>query len=293
MILVTGPTGNTGKLVVAGLQQRGLPFRAMVRSEARQKELEALGIPTVYGDFLKPESLRAALTGVQKAFLVCTPDERLVPCETNFITAARAAGVELLVKCGAHSAHPESGSPNLRFHAEVEAFLHRSGVPHTIVRPHGFMQTFFWMTAPMVLQHGILSYPAGDGPIPLIDVRDVGEALLKVLTEPGYENRTFSLTGPQALSGVEMAEILSRTFGRSITYVESRLEDLDGLMRQMGVPDAPRHHVLWCFREQRAGHFAYTSQDHRELGLTLRTYAEFAADLLTGMTGSATSDFVS
>lgn len=291
MIVVTGATGNTGKLVVAGLQEKGIPFRAMVRSAMKQKELEAQGIPAVLGDFEDPDSLREALSGASKAFLVCTPDERLVRCESNFIRVAAEVGIQHIVRCGAYATAPDSESPNLRFHARVEEVLRDSGIAHTVIRPHGFMQTFFWMSAPLVMQQGILSYPAGDGPMPLIDVRDVGAALLKVLTEPGYENRSFNLTGPEALTPRQMAETLSQALGRSVTYVDSRLEDLDGLMRHMGVPDAPREHVLWCFREQRAGRFAYTSQDHLALGIPLRSFAEFATDLAAGLTGGATSNF--
>lgn len=293
MILVTGPTGNTGQLVVAGLRERGIPLRAMVRSPEHQRALEAAGVPTVLGDFERPETLRAALAGVEKAYLVCTPDERLVRCETNFIRAAADAGLEHLVYGGAYATDPGSGSPNLRLHAAAEAVLRESGVPYTLMRPHGFMQTFFWMSAPLVLQQGILSYPAGDGPIPLIDVRDVGAAVLAVLTEPGarHHGKSYNLTGPEALTGVQMAEALTRGLGRPIRYVDAPLEQLDAVMRQLGVPDAPREHVLWCFREQRAGRFGYTSRDHEALGLRLRSYAEFAADLARGETGTATSNF--
>lgn len=291
MILVTGPTGNTGKQVLDGLRARGIPVRAMLRSQARAAELAAQGIDTVLGDFEEPDTLRRALGGVDKAFLVCTPDERLVRCETNFIAAACDAGVRHIVKMGAYGASLDAASPNLRMHAQVEQALVASGLAYTIVRPHGFMQTWFWMSAPLVMQQGILSYPAGDGPIPLIDVRDVGPALIRALTEPGFENRAFNLTGPQAIRPSEMAQILTQALGRPIGYVDSDLDGLNLIMRQMCVPDAPREHVLWAFREQRAGRMNYTSRDHEAFGLRLHSFADFAADLATGLTGTATSNF--
>ena len=87
-ILLTGATGNTGQFIVQELKQRGVPFKALARSEKRRAELAAAGVPTVAGDFNDPASLEAALSGVTTAYLVCTPDERLIPCETAFITAA-------------------------------------------------------------------------------------------------------------------------------------------------------------------------------------------------------------
>lgn len=291
MIVVTGPTGNTGRQVVEGLRQRNIPFRALVRSEERARQLGEQGIATVRADFTRPETLVPALSGATAAFLVCTPDARLLDCELNFIRAAQQAGVAHIVKCGAHSAAPDSPSPNLRMHAAVEDALRKSGLRYTIIRPHGFMQTFFWMSAPLIYGPGILSFPAGDGPIPLIDVRDVGPALLKALLEPELAGRAYDLTGPQALTPQQMAAALSDAMGRPIQYVESRLEDLDATMRQLGVPDAPREHVLWVFREQRAGRFNYTSRDHEALGLPLRSFAEFAADMIAGRTAVALSDF--
>lgn len=270
---------------------RGVPLRAMTRSEAKRRALEASGISAVIGDFDKPDTLRAALEGVDTAYLVCTPDERLVTCESHFIAAAKAAGVKKIVKCGAHSTGHDSGSPNLRMHAVVEDALRASGITYTILRPHGFMQTFFAMTAPLVMQQGIMSYPAGDGPIPLIDVRDVGEIALRALIQPGFENQAYDLTGPAALTPTQMAASLAKAFGRPITYVEAPEEAEDGALRQLGVPDAPRNHVLWCFREQRAKRLDYVSKGHEAFGIRLRTYDEFAADLAAGKTGTATSDF--
>lgn len=290
MIVVTGPAGNTGKQVVDGLLRRKVPFRAMVRSEARQRELEARNIPVVRGDFRDAGSLRAALEGAEKAYLVCTPDERLVDCEVRFIEIAKASGVKHVVKCSAHSASHEIESPNLRMHAVIEDALRSSGMTYTILRPHGFMQTFFWMSAPLVFEQGILAYPAGDGAIPLIDVRDVGPAAIRALLEPGFEG-TYDFTGPEPLTGAQMAATLSTALGKTITYADMPEEALDEVMRQVGVPDAPRNHVLWCFRAQKAGKLAQTSNGHVPFGITLRTFADFASDLAAGRTGTATSDF--
>lgn len=293
MIAVTGPLGNTGRLVVEGLSARGVPFRALTRSEAKQKELQGKGVEAVIADFTQPDTLARALDGVHTAYLVCTPDERLVPCETGFIAAAKAAGVKRVVKCSAHTAGHQAESPNLRAHAVVEDALRASGLGWTILRPHGFMQTFFWMTAPMVMGEGKLSYASGDNPIPLIDVRDVGAIAVEALTNPRYDGRAYDLTGPEALTPSRQAEAFARALGRPVVFQDMPLEVVDGMMRQLGVPDAPREHVLWCFRSWRAGAFDYVDRGHEAFGVVLHTYAEFAADLVAGRTGVGPSDFAS
>ena len=119
-ILLTGATGNTGRAIAEQLTKRGVPFVAMVRSDGRRRELEALGMTTIHGDFDDPESLERALAGIEKAYLVCTPDEHLIPREGAFIRAAASAGVRLVVKCSAYLAALDGPTQNLRSHGEIE-----------------------------------------------------------------------------------------------------------------------------------------------------------------------------
>ena len=159
-ILLTGATGNTGRIVAERLRERGHSFVGLTRSEARRRELEALGIDAVMGDFDEPESLGPALAGIDSAYLVCTPDEWLIPREVAFIRAARQAGVRRVVKCSAYGADLLGPSQNLRAHAAIEAELAGSGLEYTVVRPHGFMQTFTLLNWPMIVKAGAMSMPA-------------------------------------------------------------------------------------------------------------------------------------
>ena len=123
-ILITGATGNTGRVVAAELLGRvgpELSIVAMARGEASRARLAARGLPTVHGDFDDPASLVRALAGVTRAYLVFTPDERLIARETAFITAARAAGVRHIVKCSAYMADIDGETQNLRSHGEARS----------------------------------------------------------------------------------------------------------------------------------------------------------------------------
>jgi len=76
-VLVTGATGNTGRALVDALTRRGAPVRAMVRSGADRGKLPA-GVPAVVADFDDPESIAAALTGAERAYLVTPSSEQHV-----------------------------------------------------------------------------------------------------------------------------------------------------------------------------------------------------------------------
>jgi uncharacterized protein YbjT (DUF2867 family) len=288
-ILLTGATGNTGQVVAEQLRARGVAFTAMARSEPNRRTLEAAGTPTIAGDFDDPRTLERALAGIEKAYLVCTPDEHLVRRETAFIRAAKAAGVRLIVKCSAFSAAPLAVSQNLRSHATIERELSDSGLDYTIVRPHGFMQTFTMFNWRMIQEAGVLSMPAGDGGIPLIDVRDVAAVVTLALTEPGHAGKAYDITGPAVLNMYEQAEILARVLGRPITYVPGSERQLEMLMKLFGVPPVPAEHVLEIFRMQREHAMEQTTSTLRELGIEPIDYESFVRDLVTGRTGGGNS----
>ena len=91
MILITGGTGTTGGDIVRQLAGRG-GVRAMVRDPGRAGFMGEAGIEVVRGDFDRPETLEAALEGVERALLLSPPDPRTVEHQTNFIEAAKRAG---------------------------------------------------------------------------------------------------------------------------------------------------------------------------------------------------------
>lgn len=288
-ILLTGATGNTGRVIAEGLAARGIPFVAMARSDARRRELEAAGIATVHGDFDDPPSLDRALANIEKAYLVCTPDEQLVPRETAFIDAAKRAGLRGLVKCSAFWAGTDGPTQNLRAHGRIEQALVASGVPYTIVRPHGFMQTFTLFNWTMIDKAGALSMPAGDGGIPLVDVRDVATVALRALTEPGHEGKAYDLTGPEVLTAADQAAILQRVLGKPVTYLPGSERQLELVMRLLGVPPVPAEHVVKIFRLQREHRMEETTSTLQELGITPITYEQFVRDLVAGRTGGGNS----
>jgi uncharacterized protein YbjT (DUF2867 family) len=288
-ILLTGATGNTGRVIAERLRERGQPFVALARSAARQRELEAVGIDVVLGDFDDPDSLPGALRGIERAYLVCTPDERLIPRELAFIRAAQQVGVRHLVKCSAFAADLSGPSQNLRSHGAIERELIDSGLDFTILRPHGFMQTFTLINWHMIQTAGVISLPAGDGGIPLIDVRDVAEVAVRALTEPGHAGRIYDLTGPEVLDMHQQAAILEAELGRPITYIPGAQWQLVMLMRLLGVPPTASEHAAKVFALQRAHAFEQTTSTLQELGITPTTYAQFIRDLLAGHTGGGNS----
>src|SRR4029077_11318261 len=96
MILVTGASGNVGKMVLQEVARSGAKHRAMYRSAAEAAKARS-GTESVIADFAKPETLAAAVRGVDSVYLVCSPIPDLVQLESNMIDACVAGGVKHVV----------------------------------------------------------------------------------------------------------------------------------------------------------------------------------------------------
>lgn len=288
--LLVGATGNTGAPLAALLAERGERFTCLARTRARAAALERLGYTTVVADLDRPETLSAAFDArPDRAYLVCTPDERMVDRECALIDAAKAAGVSRVVKLSAYLAAPDAPTKNLRDHAIIEAHLAASGMEWTSLRPHGFMQTFVLISLDFVKGAGLYLHSAGDGAMALVDVRDVGLAAAKVLLEDGHDGQIYDLTGPEGLTFQQQAEQLAVAFGRPVTYVNGDEASLERGMRFMGVAPQSIEHATIIMRLCREHRIGDVRDGMARLGIAPRSFATFCADLVARRTGGGNS----
>src|SRR5215472_6728973 len=106
MILVTGATGTNGRELVKQLAAMGQSVRALVRDPAKASNLKSPSVELIAGEFDRPETIRAALKGVDKAFLLTPVAEHFVSWQKTFIEAARQENVKHLVKFSGMGAGP-------------------------------------------------------------------------------------------------------------------------------------------------------------------------------------------
>lgn len=214
MILVTGATGTVGSEVVRQLAIRGEPTRAFVRNVATARGRLDQGVELVEGDLDRIDTIAAALGGVDRVFLVTRQDLRQVEWEERVIDAAARAGVARLVKLSVFRADRQSPLQIARQHRQAEEKLEQSSLEGTIVRPVFFMQNILAM-----IRSGVLATAARDGRVAMVDARDVAGVAVTALTSNGHAGKTYTLTGPQALSFDEVARTLSQRIGTTIPHV--------------------------------------------------------------------------
>jgi nucleoside-diphosphate-sugar epimerase len=99
MIVVTGATGLSGSIVIREFARHKTPLRALVRNRARARALETLAtVEFVEADMLRPETLGAALDGVDRVLMISSPDPQMVETQCTFIDASKKASVRHIVK---------------------------------------------------------------------------------------------------------------------------------------------------------------------------------------------------
>ena len=277
MILVTGATGLNGSALIRILSARGVPVRGMTRDATRAAALAALpNVEIVEGDMANPDSLAGALRGVERAMLISSSEPVMQEVQSNFVDAAKKAGVAHVVKLSGIMPERDSAFRFARMHGEVELRLEQSGMAFTHLRGGEFMPAYF-RQAPGIAATGTFMLPMADARIASIDVGDLAEVAALALTTGGHEGKTYRLTGPEANSMHDVAEKLSAVTGRPVRYVDVSPEDYKAANLGRGMPPYLAEGLLELYAERRNGKEATVFPDTEMLlGRRPVSFGEFA-----------------
>jgi uncharacterized protein YbjT (DUF2867 family) len=278
-ILVTGATGTIGSVLVEKLAAAKVPARALVRNSEKAARIEQLGLETSLGDLEQPDTLRAALDGIEKVFLLSAPEQRQAELQSNLIQAAKSAEVRHIVKLSAIGVGSGLESISLgRLHRQTEEEIERSGIAYTHLRPNGFMQNSFMFANTIRTQNAFYA-PLGDARVSYVDARDVSAVAFRTLTEEGHENRAYEITGPEALSYYDMAREFSSALGREVKYVEVPMEAARNAMLGMGMQEWLVGALVELFNFYGEGRADKVTDAVRQVtGNEPTTFAQFAGD---------------
>jgi uncharacterized protein YbjT (DUF2867 family) len=279
LTLVIGGTGHTGSGIVQGLLARGMTVRALARSEKNGNALQRQGVQIVTGNLDDPSSLTPSLFRDVTDVYFCTWNgPTALDHWRNFRAALQAAGASPRIVHGS-----AFGSPRSRIIQQLEATdqdLKASGLDWTILRPTFFMQNTM-MAAPTIKDQGTIYYDWGNGKAGMIDVRDIVDAALGVLTaENGhFKAQEFVLTGPRPVGFADVAAGIGRAIGKEVRYVPVPHEAAKQAMVGMGLPEWIADGYVELNRGFEDG-FANTATDGvaRLAGHPPRAFDQFAQD---------------
>lgn len=237
-VVVTGATGQLGRLIVESLLERGTPaaeITATGRSVDRIADLAAAGVRVVASDYDDPASLDAALAGAEVVVLVSGNEfGRRVAQHRTVVDAAARAGVGRIV----YTSIPKADETPLLLaaeHRETEEAIAASGLPYTFLRNSWYVENYL-PQIPTYLEHGIVG-ATGEGRVSLAPRRDYAEAAAVVAITEGHENAVYELGG-ESITLVDLAALVADAAGQPVAYTDVDEDTLRGiLVNAAGFPE--------------------------------------------------------
>ena len=276
MITVFGATGTTGAPLVDTLLAKGATVRAVTSDPSKLDALKAKGCDAVAADFTDPAALARACDGAEKIYLVTPAHLDMRQWKANVIAAAKTAGVRHVVVATGLGASPKAGLTFGKWHSETQELLKQSGLDWTFVQPTYFMQNLLWQ-AGNIAKDGVYYDDLG-GPVAWVDARDIADVAAEALTAPGYEGKALGLTGPEALTGDDIAALLSEVTGRNVTCAPLSAEDTKASMIAGGMQDEVAGAMVELASIAPKGYLAGIETTVSDvLGRPARRFADFVA----------------
>ncbi len=264
-VLVTCARGTVASSIVAGLEQR-----ANVRIKAGSRSGE--GAHGVALDYADADTFGPALAGVDAVFVLVpggVVDGFAFAAPFVRVAAMKKVRIVLMTAMGIEHA-PDSP------YGQLEQLVTSSKAPYVILRPNWFADNFhtYWSHG---VKTGVIAVPAADGASSFIDARDIAASAVAALTSSKFDNRAFTLTGPQAFTYAEAATLLGKHLDKAIRYEALLDEPFVAGMVGAGVPEDYARMLTSIFVPVRAGYTAAVTGDVETLTgkapLTLDTYA--------------------
>ncbi|MBE2997504.1 NAD(P)H-binding protein [Nocardiopsis sp. HNM0947] len=279
-VLVTGAGGAVGGLVAESLLSEGAQVSALTRSPDRCSFPD--GVRVLGGDLTVPDSLDGVFDGVDAVFLLV-----LARDHDAVVERMRAAGVRRVVVLSSSSVENDGDGSEGNFghmhHRPLEYAVERSGMEWTHVRGGEFMLNDLDDFPASVRTEGVIRAPHGDQPGAPVHERDVADVAVAALLREGHTGRAYELTGPEAITPAQRAEVISRALGRTVSFVHLSLAEARELWISNGVPPQLCDWLLWGSDPEDEGAEWDLSQivspDYeRVMGHPGRDYASWVAD---------------
>lgn len=266
-IVITGASGQYGRLATQGLIERGLArdLILMTRTPAKLADMAALGCEVRYGDYDDPASMVAATAGADKLLLISgTRVGARVAQHQAAVDAAVAAGVGHVVYTSFIGIDDPANPAEVRHdHIETERLIRASGLAFTFLRDAHYADAMILMAGPGVMASGQWISNAALGKEAMVWRDDCAACAVAVLTGAGHENRTYDITGPELQDFAEVTALMAELTGVPLEYVAVDDEAQYAIFDAMGIPRRP-------VDDQYVGAIPWNSDDMVTFGAAIR-----------------------
>ncbi|HTU12171.1 MAG TPA: NAD(P)H-binding protein [Allosphingosinicella sp.] len=245
-ILVTGGSGQLARLVLDGLLARGVApdkLIATTRSPEKLADLAARGIAVRKADFKDPSSLESAFAGAEKLLVTSIVPDLPYVSGQRFIQqrAAIEAGVRAGAKHIFYTSYTQPEPPNpiwwTQDHHDTELALRQSGAAWTIIRDWEWPEWYYYTEWLSAAETGQYHSASGSGRVSYVVREDCARAIVGALLAHDSQSRVYSLTGPEALTGQDIAAAIGEAFEREVALIPCTPAELGRRLEQNGLPE--------------------------------------------------------
>lgn len=276
-VLVTGASGNVGSYVVSKLLEMGEQVVAGGTDLNKLNNIFDSKVEKVFLDFTDYASFDKALVDIDRVFLMRPPHlgkpEDLYP----FIDSIKKRGIILVTFLSLMGVERNTIPP----HHKIEKYIEKLGISYAHVRPGFFMQNLSGIHSVEIREKNEIFVPAGESKTSFIDASDIGLAIAILLHNPEkYKNTAHTITGSEALTYYQVAEILSKVIERKIIYSKpSFLKYRNYYIKKRGLDKTFVNVTVALYFMTRMGMAKKVTNAFFELtGKKPRTFEEFAKE---------------
>jgi uncharacterized protein YbjT (DUF2867 family) len=221
--LVTGATGNVGRLVVDRLVGAGVRVRALTRDPAAAFPE---GVEVASGDLTDPDTIVAALDGVERMYLFPVP-----ATAREVVGLARRAGVRRIVVL---SSGAVTTGHDTDYHRPVERAVEESGLEWTHVRPGEFALNKLWLWGPSIRAERVVRDPFPDLASFSVHERDIADVAAGALLHDGHAGAAYTVTGPELITRRDQVRAIASAIGCPVRFEEVTREQARDIYREQG-----------------------------------------------------------
>jgi len=240
-VFVTGAAGQTGTQTLKWLQEVGenLDVYAGIHKGQESKQetvVKSFKCCPCVTEGADHKRLVDCFRDVQDLFVIPPATEDKVEVASNYIKAAKEAGVKFVLLLSVQGADIESYSWGSQF-KEIEKCLQESGLESwCIVRTPFYMQNILLYKEQ--IKQGLLPLPSGDGKFTAIDVADVGKSASWILKDcASHKGKTYHWTGAESMNGTQLSAVLSKALNEEVAFKDASPEEARSILKRANIPD--------------------------------------------------------
>jgi uncharacterized protein YbjT (DUF2867 family) len=260
-ITVNTPTSKIGSQLVPRLLAAGADLTVISRHPDKVASLAARGVRVVEGSVGDPAVVKSALADSDALFWLSPPDYSTEDPRVHYKKYADSALKALgsgnplrVVNISSIGGNLDQGTGPISGLHDIEVKFNGSLANVTHLRPSFFMENVFY-NVPDIARDGAIYMPMpGNLRIPMVCTADIAEAAAQALLDPGWQGQHVRhLLGPEDISQLDIAQILSDELDRQIDYIEVTPQQAYDGLGELGFSKPVADSFLEMYEWSRAG----------------------------------------